>query len=509
MDLLLGAYGSDGEDDSTAPTVVTLKSKFNLSLAPTIVTDFKIPKVIDHHKREIFTNPTAEDLWKPIQGATAPWMTNSLMPGQNNTLTGFVEDANFNDYCFDREFYEFSKTGVATDPSNNTNFVVRKEKKRKRPSSPAAEEGTEGPQPVTKPEKPKKSEQIEEEEESDDAVDIDANTSDTVVVIDTKPNTHIPDVEELENMRNPHRHHNNQQSKKGAEPDAKKQKLEDFEPSATLHIDAEAAAPDYQGRTWVDPPSHLKPDDHQCYLPKRRIHTWAGHTKGVSAIRFFPKYGHLLLSASMDNTVKIWEVYGKRRCLQTYNAHRQAVRDIDFTKDGKQFVSASYDRYTRLFDTETGQCRGSFTTKKVPYCVKFFPADQHVFLVGQQDKKVIQWDSRTGKICQEYDRHLGAINTITFIDENRRFVTTSDDKSIRVWEYNIGVEIKYIAEPHMHSIPAASLSHDSKWLICQSLDNKILIYSTKDKFRINRKKTFAGHLTAGYACHVVDSPDGR
>ena len=32
-------------------------------------------------------------------------------------------------------------------------------------------------------------------------------------------------------------------------------------------------------------------------------------------------------------------------------------------------------------------------------------------------------------------RHLGAVNTITFVDQNRRFVTTSDDKSIRVWEW--------------------------------------------------------------------------
>lgn len=47
----------------------------------------------------------------------------------------------------------------------------------------------------------------------------------------------------------------------------------------------------------------------------------------------------------------------------------------------------------------------------------------------------IQWDIRSGEIVQEYDRHLGAVNTITFVDENRRFVTTSDDKSLRVWEW--------------------------------------------------------------------------
>ena len=47
----------------------------------------------------------------------------------------------------------------------------------------------------------------------------------------------------------------------------------------------------------------------------------------------------------------------------------------------------------------------------------------------------MQWDTRTNEVIQEYDRHLGAVNSITFIDQNRRFVSTSDDKSLRLWEW--------------------------------------------------------------------------
>lgn len=31
---------------------------------------------------------------------------------------------------------------------------------------------------------------------------------------------------------------------------------------------------DYLGRTFVDPPSHLKNIEHECWLPKKVIHTW-------------------------------------------------------------------------------------------------------------------------------------------------------------------------------------------------------------------------------------------
>ena len=36
-------------------------------------------------------------------------------------------------------------------------------------------------------------------------------------------------------------------------------------------------------------------------------------------------------------------------------------------------------------------------------------------------------------MTQQYDEHMGAINTITFIDGNKRFVSTADDKKIFIW----------------------------------------------------------------------------
>uniref|UniRef100_A0A2K6F343 Pre-mRNA-processing factor 17 n=1 Tax=Propithecus coquereli TaxID=379532 RepID=A0A2K6F343_PROCO len=272
---------------------------------------------------------------------------------------------------------------------------------------------------------------------------------------------------------------------------------------------------DYQGRSYLHIPqdvgvnlrSTVPPE--KCYLPKKQIHVWSGHTKGVSAVRLFPLSGHLLLSCSMDCKIKLWEVYGDRRCLRTFIGHSKAVRDICFNTAGTQFLSAAYDRYLKLWDTETGQCISRFTNRKVPYCVKFNPDEdkQNLFVAGMSDKKIVQWDIRSGEIVQEYDRHLGAVNTIVFVDENRRFVSTSDDKSLRVWEWDIPVDFKYIAEPSMHSMPAVTLSPNGKWLACQSMDNQILIFGAQNRFRLNKKKIFKGHMVAGYACQVDFSPD--
>ncbi|RVE45818.1 hypothetical protein evm_009499 [Chilo suppressalis] len=81
-------------------------------------------------------------------------------------------------------------------------------------------------------------------------------------------------------------------------------------------------------------------------IVQAHIHTWRGHTKGVAAVRWFPATAHLMLSAGMDCRVKIWEVYGSRRCVRTYFGHRQAVRDVNFNNQGAHFLSAeeSYNK---------------------------------------------------------------------------------------------------------------------------------------------------------------------
>jgi hypothetical protein len=68
----------------------------------------------------------------------------------------------------------------------------------------------------------------------------------------------------------------------------------------------------------------------------------------------------------------------------------------------------------------------------------------------------------------------------------------------------------------LHSFPSASdklllllIVAVEKWLACQSMDNQIIIFGVQNRFRLNRKKAFKGHMVAGYACQVNFSPDGR
>ena len=305
---------------------------------------------------------------------------------------------------------------------------------------------------------------------------------------------------------------------------------------------------DYQGRTYMHVPQDLDVDltssfenlNLKCYHPKKQIHAFrpqatspsniaaggkatTAHDKAINTLRFFPSSGHLLLSASADSKVKLWDIYHDRELLRTFSGHTKSVVDIDFTPDGTKFLSASYDRQMKVWDTETGACLGRYSTGSTPHVVRWQPNDRSgvEFLAGMHDNKIVQFvtripsNSNSGSgegdrknPVQEYDHHLGPVNTITFCDENRRFITTSDDKSLRAWEYNIPVPIKFIAEPYMFPMVASAAHPNKPAVLMQSSDNTIKVYNTGEKIRQNRKKDFRGHNNAGYKIDIDVSPDG-
>ena len=109
----------------------------------------------------------------------------------------------------------------------------------------------------------------------------------------------------------------------------------------------------------------------------------------------------------------------------------------------------------------------------------------------------------------EYSVHLSAVNTISFFDAGRRFVTTSDDKRLLVWEYGTPVPVKEIQDPSLHAISAACTHPGGGFLVGQSMDNTLVTYAMGDRIGRAVKKTFKGHVGSGYACQPVFSPDGH
>ena len=492
MSLLGTDYASSDEDAPSINPAPTIFGAIPLQIAQP-----------DPTSTALTHNVRYDELSRPAQGPSNPFKTveaNSIQ--RKNVLTGYAEEAAISDATFTSQHRTFQSRGYAREPNANGNYVgdlakaqqmggrdiiqlkpTGLKRKRQEKGDPSIVEG-EGRYlgPWAKPVNEIQYEERDVDEEEDLASD-EEYVDEAIVPANLVPMD---------------------KSATAYQDDSTNAETSEFHGSSQL---------DYKGDSYLMRPPNKALEIEKSFHPKKLVHTWRHGTKPITAIRFFPKTAHLLLSASADAKIKIFDVFREQELLRSYSGHTKALTDAEFSPAGDRMLSSSLDRYMKLWDVETGQCQGRFKTGAIPHVIKFNPSAPHEFLAGMSDKKIVQFDTRVPtesdkSMVQEYDHHLGPINTITFVDEDRRFITTSDDKSLRAWDINIPVPIKFIAEPYMYALTRAALHPSGKHALFQSGDNQIVVYAAGDRFRQNRKKSFRGHNTSGYAVDVDVSPDG-
>lgn len=227
-------------------------------------------------------------------------------------------------------------------------------------------------------------------------------------------------------------------------------------PCSRLLVDA---APDYLGRSWTHYAGQRGQTPLQCFAPRKRHASLPLPTKaGVTRLRFLPDTAHLVLGSAQDGCCRLWS-WSSHKELAQYWGHNKAAKDCAFLEGGTRFASVGFDKRLVLWDVEVraarreeeeedmadgrGQTARAISTvplKHMAYCVA---TSGDALLAGCHDNHIYQFDQRTGdSLVQDYDRHLGPVNSVTMIERGTRFVSTSDDKTIRYWETGIGVDIK-------------------------------------------------------------------
>ncbi|CCC70818.1 hypothetical protein NCAS_0F03340 [Naumovozyma castellii] len=290
---------------------------------------------------------------------------------------------------------------------------------------------------------------------------------------------------------------------------------EPFKESSQFYGDAEK---DYQGRGIIHPPIDVgtslnkPPLSFKCFLPKKIKYAMDGHTNGTTSLTFLPNSGNLLLSGGNDNIVKVWDFYHKRNLLRDYKGHSKAINSLDFNDDGTNFISSSFDHTIKIWDTEQGKVKTKLHFKSTPNDVKFRPFNSSEFIVGFANSKIYHYDTRIsendGRV-QVYDHHMSSILALKFFPDGSKFISSSEDKTVRIWDNQVNVPIKQISDTTQYSMPSIDIHPDKKNFCAQSMDNTIYTYSMKPKYRRNPNKMFKGQTSAGYGIGLTFSADGR
>lgn len=117
---------------------------------------------------------------------------------------------------------------------------------------------------------------------------------------------------------------------------------------------------------------------------------------------------NFIVTGSLDDTVKIWDVKDKRLELQQQlSGHSLGVVSVAVSNDGQKIASSSLDSGLCIWKTETGQLLNQAALGPVDiWTVAFSPDDKYV-ISGSHDGKISLYDVETAKPEQVLDPQNG------------------------------------------------------------------------------------------------------
>jgi len=236
-----------------------------------------------------------------------------------------------------------------------------------------------------------------------------------------------------------------------------------------------------------------------------------GHQGDVYASKFNAK-GNAIASASFDQKIFLWSVFGQCDNYAVLSGHKGAVLDLAWSHDSSQIYSVSTDLFVGVWDAEVGvsvrRLRGH--KKIINTCATPPSLNANLLATGSDDGSIKIWDPRR-RACVHSFANDFAVTALSFNTKGDQLFSGGLDNVIKVWEMR-KLAVEYHLVGHTDTVTSLKLSPDGNNILSNAMDSTVRSWNIRPFAGGERlEKIFVGaqHNFEKNLIKVAWTPDGR
>jgi WD40 repeat protein len=237
-------------------------------------------------------------------------------------------------------------------------------------------------------------------------------------------------------------------------------------------------------------------------LITRRTNTLFGHEQPVHKMAF-SQDSSLLVSASSDDTVRVWDLSRDGIQKIQMRGHSDVISSVAISLDKERIASGSADGTVRIWDTSKEAAINVLQGSAGDFVTLSFSPDRRILAAGAEDKTIRLFDLIANKEVLKINSFDGEAKYLSFDSQSQRLFVACE-RAISIWTVVKDLEVRTLID-NGKSLSSVAFSPDGEFLAAASHDSYIHIWDFKKKHPVASLKA-ADH---GRINSVAFSPDGK
>lgn len=236
-----------------------------------------------------------------------------------------------------------------------------------------------------------------------------------------------------------------------------------------------------------------------------------GHYFDMNTLSYAPD-GQTIATGGDDGKVKVWLAYSGF-CFITFTEHTAPISSVAFAKQGSVLFSASLDGTVRAYDLVRYRNFRTFTSPSpVQFsCLAVDPSGEVVAGGSSDSFEVFLWSVQTGKLLDVMAGHTGPVSSLAFSPSGSNLLATvSWDQTIRLW--NVFNRTRTVEPFSLNSdCLALAFRPDGREIAVSTLDGQITFFDVqagKQTNVINGRKDISGGRKLGDRVSAANNSSG-